>query len=511
MPYPPTVASADPSVPADVTIFGGLGAVARAAHEYLTLACRGCDFHVSADGAVRGQLRIVQGSQYWLVLTYAEDPDRAEEAVAPVGCEDQLTRTLEYWQSWAEDCTYRGPYREAVVRSALTLKLLTYEPTGAVVAAPTTSLPEDIGGARNRDYRFSWLRDSSLILYALMTIGYGNEASDFMHWLERAVGTDPTRAPQIMYGIDGRRKLPEQIIDNLNGYRGSRPVRTGNAAANQRQLDVYGEVLRAAYMHYRRGAHEAPRPGPDAAAWQVLSGLVQQAADHWSESGRGIWEVRGGAQPFLYGKLMCWAALDSGVRLLQEHHLDGPEVQWRRARDDVRKAILQHGYDRELGAFTQAFDSRTLDASALIIPRIGFLSASDPRVRSTVKRIRQQLTRGGLVYRYCTSDGLPGGEGAFTLCTFWLANALALEGNIDDARTIFEGALSHANDLGLLAEEFDPGCGEQLGNFPQGFSHLALIGAAVDIARAIQEGAEHAPRTEAQRAAAAQRASTSVG
>jgi alpha,alpha-trehalase len=495
----------------EMSIVSDLGAVAGASSTYLTLACRGVALERGPDGGVRGRIRVRSGDRLWLVLTFAQDPDRAEEALAPVRCQEQLERTLQYWQHWAAQCTYRGPRRDAVLRSALVLKLLTYEPTGALVAAPTTSLPEQIGGERNWDYRYTWLRDSSLILYALMTVGYREEAADFMHWLEQTIGSDPTRAPQIMYGIDGRRKLPEQTVDQLEGYRQSRPVRTGNGAAEQRQLDIFGEVLRAAHLHYRGRADDTDAARPDAEAWQVLRGLVQQAAEHWAESGRGIWEVRGGPRPFLYGKLMCWAALDAGIRLADEHGLAAPLEAWRRTRDKLRQAILERGYDPELGAFTQSFGSRNLDASALMIPRIGFLPATDARVRSTLACIQRQLSRDGLVFRYRTADGLPGGEGTFTLCTFWLADALALSGQLDEAEAVFERAVRSANDVGLLAEEIDAGSGEQLGNYPQGFSHMALIGAAVDIAKVAEQGAEEQARTEADRAGRASRAATSGG
>jgi GH15 family glucan-1,4-alpha-glucosidase len=320
-----------------------------------------------------------------------------------------------------------------------------------------------------------------------------------------------------MYGIDGRHHLPEERLANLAGYRDSRPVRVGNAAAEQRQLDIFGEVLRAAALHYRRGseaAHEGEsgdqsrRQPPSDEAWSVLRELVDRAADHWHENGNGIWEVRGGPQPFLYGKLMCWAALDSGVRLAQEFHLDSPCDRWQKTRDKIRAAILEHGYDDKAGAFTQAFGSSTLDATALVIPRIGFLPPTDPRVRSTVDQIRNQLSKDGLVYRYRTQDGLAGGEGTFTLCTFWLIDTLALGGRLDEARVLFERAVSYANDLGLLSEEIDADKHEQLGNFPQGFSHLALIGAAVNLAKAAEHGSEDEPETESDRAPRARRAAT---
>ena len=287
------------------------------------------------------------------------------------------------------------------------------------------------------------------------------------------------------------------MLDHLEGYRGSRPVRIGNAAADQRQLDIYGEVVRAAALYYRP---EGDAPPPSTEAWDLLRDLVERAAEHWDESGSGIWEVRGGAQPFLYGKLMCWAALDAGLRLARKHGLAAPLNRWRDTREEIRRAILERGYDTQLGAFTQAFGSSTLDASALVIPRVGFLPPTDPRVRSTVDQIRRHLTKDGLVYRYRTQDGLAGGEGTFTLCTFWLVDALALGGRLDEAHELFERAVGFANDLGLLAEQIDPETREQLGNFPQGFSHMALIGAAVNLAKAARHGPEHQAENESERA-----------
>jgi GH15 family glucan-1,4-alpha-glucosidase len=497
------------------------GAVAEGAGRYLTLSSPGIHLRRSDSGALCGRVRLRSGEQRWLALTPTDDEHRAVEALTPKTGDEQLEHTLRYWQQWADQCTYRGPYRDLVLRSALILKLLTYEPSGAVLAAPTTSLPETIGGERNWDYRFTWLRDSSLILYALLTIGYSDEAADFMHWLEQTVGADPARQPQIMYGIDGREQLPEDILHHLDGYRGSRPVRIGNAAATQRQLDIYGEILRAAALHYRRGTdapgesnaaaehHGGHPPSPE--AWRLLRGLVDRAADEWHHKGSGIWEVRGGPESFLYGKLMCWAAVNSGLRLAGDFSLQAPVEHWQRARDQMRRAILRQGYNSDLGAFTQAFGSSTLDATALVIPRIGFLPPTDPRVQSTVSRIRQRLSQHGLVYRYRTQDGLAGGEGTFTLCTYWLVDALALGGQLDEAHALFEHVTGYANDLGLLAEEIDPDTGEQLGNFPQGFSHLALIGAAVNLAKAATHGAERRPESEGDRAARASRAASATG
>lgn len=446
----------------------GGGAIAQDAEASLMLMCPGVSLHSDGRGGVRGRLRMRAGERRWLVIT----SDKG--AVAPAHeCEQQLATTLQTWQQWTSRCTYRGPYRELVLRSALVLKLLTYDPSGAVIAAPTTSLPEKIGAGYNWDYRFTWLRDSSLIADALLSVGYRAESADFLHFLERTLGSDSTREPQIMYGIDGRRILTEHVLDHLEGYRGSRPVRVGNAAAGQRQIDIYGEVLRAAALHYVEGPEKQPQPR----AWRVLRGLVDDAGKHWSEEGSGLWEVRGRRQAYLYGKLMCWVALDRGLQVAQRHRLEAPLNAWRGMRDELGRVILERGFNRDLATFTEAFGSTALDASALVIPRIGLLSATDPRMLSTIEQIQRHLTRGGLVYR--TSADLERGAGTFTLCTFWLVQALALAGRVDEAEASFDRAAGCVNDLGLLAEEIDPGSGEQLGNFPQGFSHLGMIGAAL--------------------------------
>jgi alpha,alpha-trehalase len=489
------------------------GALAWADGSYLGLACPG--FRLAADGrgGLLGRLALRAGERRWIALTHAEDEHRARAALKWADGAVELERTLDYWERWAGRCTYRGPYREQVLRSALTLKLLTYEPTGAVVAAPTTSLPEELGGVRNWDYRYAWLRDASLMLYALLTVGYHNEAADFFEWLQWVERANRQLVPQVMYAVDGGRELPEVRLDHLEGYRGSRPVRIGNAAAEQRQLDIFGEVLGAAFLYFSRvdplrkdPAIAEPDGRPTAETWTLLGSLVEEAARDWQQPDRGIWEVRGEPKLFLYSRLRCWAALDRGVRLVERYGLEAPLDRWCRTRDEIRRAILSRGYDADRGAFTQAFDSPELDASTLVLPRLGFLPATDPRVQSTVERIRGDLTHRGLVYRYRTADGLPGGEATFAMCTYWLVDALALGGRLDEAHELFERVTHYANDVGLLAEEIDPATGELLGNFPQGFSHMALIGAAVNLAKAAKHGPEKEAENEAGRAGAAHQA-----
>lgn len=404
------------------------------------------------------------------------NPPVSESGDGEVDFDALLAGTLDYWRDWAGRCTYQGPYRHLVQRCALVLKLLTYAPSGAIIAAPTTSLPEEIGGSRNWDYRFTWIRDSSLILHALMSIGYHHESHAFFDWLE-SLCIACCGDLQIVYTVAGEAELPESILAHLDGYRGSRPVRVGNAAARQKQLDIYGELLDAVHFCY-----EAMRP-PRPEFWQILRDVADQAAARWREPDEGIWEVRTGQQHFLYSKLQCWVALDRAIRMAERGVLSADLDRWRRTRDEIRSAILTQGYDQQLGAFVQAFGVKALDASALTIPLLGFLPAADARVRSTVFKIRDQLGRGGLVYRYLNEDGVPGSEAAFALCNFWLVDNLVLLGQVDEARQLFEKIIGYGNDVGLFSEEFDPVSGELLGNYPQGFTHLALIRSAVNLAK----------------------------
>jgi GH15 family glucan-1,4-alpha-glucosidase len=502
--FRPTLGYARAETPVDIT---PRGVIARGSPG-LVLDCPGIPLAPTADGALAGQLTLSTGERRWVALGEVESGESAESVSARLASTDwpaTLDRARDDWSRWADRCTYRGPYRELVRRSVLVLKLLTYAPTGAVVAAPTTSLPESVGGPRNWDYRYTWLRDSSLILYALMTTGYESEASAFFGWLESVHHARPTASFRVLYRVDGGSGLNERTLDWLSGYRDSRPVRIGNGAAGQVQLDIYGDVLRAAYLHFA-GRSGAPIRPTDT-TWGLLRWMVEQAAARWSEPDSGIWEVRGGPRQFLYSRLMCWAALDRGVRLAESHGLPAPLAEWRATRDAVRRAILTRGFDARTGSFVQAFGDDALDASALAIPIVGFLPATDPRFQSTVARIRTDLVRGGLVDRYRNSDGLPGSEGTFAMCSLWLVDALALGGRLDEAHSLFERIVGYANDVGLLAEEIDPTTGDLLGNFPQGFTHLAIVGSAVNLAKARRHGVEDRPENEAERAGRAREAS----
>ena len=467
------------------------GAVASAGKERLFLSAP-VVLEPDARGGARGAATVSAGDRFWVTAVLGE---AAGTATAP-DADRLLDETLEYWREWSARCTYEGPYHPLVRRSALTLKLLAFAPTGAVAAAPTTSLPEEVGGVRNWDYRYTWLRDASLILYALQSIGYHDEADAFFEWLERLCLRCREHL-QIMYTVRGDENLTECTLGHLDGWRSSRPVRVGNAAATQTQLDVFGELLDAAHLHL-----DAMPSAFQAGTWEVLCLLADRAAQRWREPDAGIWEVRGGLRHFLYSKLLCWVALDRAIAIAETNRAPGDIEVWRRERDAVREAILTEGYDSGLGAFTQSFGDPALDASALAIPLVGFLPPTDARVRSTVERIQETLTADGLVYRYlpeASPDGLPGGEATFALCSFWLVDNLALAGRLDEARELFERITGYANDVGLLSEEIDPRTGELLGNFPQGFTHLALIQSALAIAEAEAAGPETEPETRTSR------------
>ncbi|MDQ4006561.1 MAG: glycoside hydrolase family 15 protein [Actinomycetota bacterium] len=397
----------------------------------------------------------------------------------PVDPDSSLAQTHDYWAEWCARCISQGPYRDAVVRSLLTLKALTYSPTGGLVAAATTSLPEDLGGERNWDYRFCWLRDATLTLESLMHSGFTTEAKEWRDWLLRAIAGSPQDL-QIMYGVAGERRLAEYTADWLSGYEGSRPVRIGNAAAEQLQLDVYGEVMGALAL-----AREQEVPIAEA-GWDMQRALVSHLETIWREPDEGLWEVRGPRRQFTHSKIMCWVAFDRAAAAVERYGVSGPGQRWRAMADAVHREVCKQGYDEDRGAFTQAFGSKALDAAVLVMPRVGFLPGDDPRFVSTVQRIRDELGQDGFVRRYETADahgeanvdGLAGEEGAFLACSFWLADAEHYIGEHDRARERFERLLDLRNDVGLLAEEYDPKAGRQLGNFPQAFSHLGLVNSA---------------------------------
>jgi len=401
------------------------------------------------------------------------------------GCLELLEDTEQYWHHWLRQSRYSGRWRERVDRSALMLKLLCYEPTGAIVAAPTCSLPENIGGGRNWDYRYTWIRDASFSLYGLMRLGFTYEAGRFMDWLkERCGDLKPDGSLQIMYGIRGEKNIPESTLDHWEGYRKSAPVRIGNAAADQLQLDIYGEMMDSVYLFNKYGTPI------DSELWTNLSRLMEWVCDHWDQPDEGIWEVRGGRQHFVYSKLMCWVALDRGVRLAEKRSFPANRERWLKNRDAIYHQIMAKGFNRERNAFVQAFGSDTLDASNLLMPLVFFVSPTDPKMLSTLAAINcppheHGLVSDSLVYRYDvarTDDGVAGEEGTFSMCTFWLVEALTRAGRLGNARFIFEKMLSYANHLGLYSEETGPR-GEALGNFPQAFTHLGLISAAFNLDR----------------------------
>jgi GH15 family glucan-1,4-alpha-glucosidase len=401
-----------------------------------------------------------------------------------VDAAEALATTRQFWADWAGRCSYTGQYRDAVIRSLITLKALTYAPTGGIVAAATTSLPEDIGGVRNWDYRYCWLRDATITLEALLRTGYTEEASQWREWLGRAIAGDP-RDVQIMYGVAGERRLEEWQADWLPGYENSAPVRIGNAAVSQRQLDVYGEVIDAITLGGQAGLRF------DGHTWSLVRALLRFLEQNWNQPDEGIWEVRGPRRHFVHSKVMAWVAFDRAIRVA-ELGKPGAEERWRAVRDQIHAEVCERGYDAKRGTFTQYYGSAELDAAVLLIPEVGFLPPSDSRVVSTVETLQRELMSGGLVLRYTQPpaagpasptevDGLSGGEGAFLACSFWLVNALHMIGRYDEAEKLFDRLLSLRNDLGLLSEEYDPRYARQVGNFPQAFSHMPLIQSALNL------------------------------
>jgi GH15 family glucan-1,4-alpha-glucosidase len=441
-----------------------------------------------------GEFTINQGDTIPFVLSYLQSHRPLHEPLDPTTA---LNETETFWREWAAKCRSAGPWTEAVVRSVITLKALTYAPTGGMVAAPTTSLPEQLGGERNWDYRFCWLRDATLVLLGAMNAGYYEEAQAWRDWLLRAVAGSPDQL-QIMYGIGGERRLTEWVAPWLPGYENSAPVRIGNAAHSQLQLDVFGEIMD---VH-----HQARRSGlsSNESGWGAQLEFIEHLTKIWREPDQGIWEVRGAPRHFTHSKVMAWVAFDRAIKSAETFGLPGALDQWRKVREEICDEVCAKGFDPELGSFVQSYGAKQLDASLLLLPSVGFLPVSDPRIKGTVAAIERRLLRNGFVMRYDTEnadDGLPPGEGAFLACSFWLADVYMLQDRAADAVRLFKRLVGLANDVGLLSEEYDPRTERLVGNFPQAFSHVALVNSAYNLTRAtkpVEQRAqvEHAPPEE---------------
>jgi GH15 family glucan-1,4-alpha-glucosidase len=437
---------------------------------------------IACDGRdVESEFTLRAGESVTFVLERV-DPDYVPRPYSDEETREAFERTIAYWRRWLKQCRYEGRWREMVHRSALTLKLLTFKPTGAIVAAPTASLPEQLGGERNWDYRYTWIRDAAFSLYALLRLGFTEEAQEFMAWLGARLRdrmTGESGPLQIMYGIDGRSELPEEILDHFEGYRGSAPVRIGNGAADQLQLDIYGELIDSIYLYNKYGepiSHDA---------WEDVRRIVDWLSENWDRADEGIWETRGGRQQFTYSRLMSWVAVERAIRVARQRGLPADLVRWMATRDEIYEQIWARGWNEERGAFVQCYGSDVLDASNLLMPLVKFIGPTDPRWLSTLDAISKELVSDSLVYRYnvaASPDGLRGDEGTFSMCSFWYVEALARAGRLEDARLAFEKMLTYANHLGLFSEEIGPS-GEALGNFPQAFTHLSLISAAVNLDR----------------------------
>jgi GH15 family glucan-1,4-alpha-glucosidase len=428
----------------------------------------------SRDRRTCARFEVGEGDSLAFVLTHAPSHLGVHGAI---DAKVALAETERFWTKWAARCTMQGEFAATARRSLITLKALTYAPTGGIVAAPTTSLPEMIGGVRNWDYRYCWLRDATLTLLAFMNGGYYEEAKAWREWLVRAVAGSPAQM-QIMYGIAGERRLPEMDVPWLAGYEGSKPVRIGNGAAGQLQLDVYGEVMDALYQACKSGVARHDQ------AWALQRALLEHLAQVWIQPDHGIWEVRGAPRHFTYSKVMAWVAFDRGVKMAEHFGMSGPVERWREIRDRIHAEVCQRGVSTRRGCFVQSYGCEALDASLLLIPLTGFVAVDDPRAVATIEAVQRELTVDGLVLRYLTHesiDGLPPGEGAFVACTFWLADSLCMLGRRDEARAVFERVASLANDAGLLAEQYDPSAKRFLGNFPQAFSHVGLVSSAMNL------------------------------
>jgi GH15 family glucan-1,4-alpha-glucosidase len=448
----------------------------------------------AADGAparpspagVRAVETLRAGDRRWVSLSYT-DGDPAVLAVLGDVARRKLERTVGWWRGWSSRCSYEGPFADAVERSALTIKLLAFAPSGAIVAALTTSLPEAIGGVRNWDYRYCWLRDASLTVQALMDLGYSDEATAFLAWILHSTRLGWTD-PHILYDLYGRKPPRERTLDHLEGYAGSRPVRVGNAARNQLQLDIYGEVADAVAEYMRRGGRI------DRATRRMLARLGERVCELWREPDESIWEIRAGRRHHTYSRVMCWVALDRLIALHEAGHIDGDVERFRAERAAIRDEVEARGWNDEIQSYVAVLDGDEVDASLLLLDRYHYADSHDPRVRATCARVHERLGAGPLLYRYLGDDGLPPGEGAFGIASFWGVGCRARQGDLDAAAEMFEAILGYANDVGLFAEEIDPGTGAHLGNFPQGFTHVGLIDAALTIAELRGEAVERSAR-----------------
>ena len=458
---------------AETTIAATDDGVLAEGDEERTLLESPVDLEIRDERAVGG-LSLEAGDAEWFLLrcTGAEDANADPETA--------LDDTIRFWTDWAHDCdaegncTFEGPWHDVVVRSGLVLKLLTHAETGSVLAAPTTSLPEDIGGVRNWDYRFNWVRDAGFTVQALMNLGHVEEAVDYFEWFVNLCQTDDPEKIQPLYGLHGETNLAERELDHFIGYRNSRPVRIGNGAVDQTQLDIYGELLLAVDEMIRHGREL------DDEEWTAVRNIVEYVCNVWDQRDAGIWEVRGGDSHFVYSKVMCWVTLDRGIEIASERDRDAPLDEWRETRRTIRADVLKNGYDDDMGAFVQAYDSDALDATGLLLPVVGFLPFNDERIQGTIEAIEDALAEDDvLVHRYDGDDGLPGEEGAFVLCSCWLIDALALSGRVDEACERFETLLEYVSPLDLLAEEIDRDTGAHLGNYPQAFSQIGIINSAL--------------------------------
>jgi GH15 family glucan-1,4-alpha-glucosidase len=447
----------------------------------LTLALTsGIDFRPGENG-VLGEFALMPGESESFVLETVAG-DEMPNPVTPEEAGQEFEDTVEFWRRWVGQSRYRGRWRETVHRSALVLKLLTYQPSGAMVAAPTTSLPEQIGGGRNWDYRYTWIRDTAFSLYALLRLGFTDEAAGFMDWLtdrfRERVGHE-SGPLQIMYAVDGSAELPEEVLQHFEGYRASAPVRVGNGAANQLQLDIYGELIDSVYLYNKYGKPISH------GAWSDLARIVEWVCENWDQTDEGIWETRGGKQNFTFSRVMSWVAVERAIRMARQRGLPADLVRWMSVRDDIYRQVHERGWNAKRGAFVQHYDTDVLDASVLLMPLTKFTAPTDPLWLSTLDAISEELVSDSLVYRYnveASPDGLKGDEGTFSICSFWYVEALARAEHVDEARLAFEKMLTYANHVGLYSEEIGA-TGEQLGNFPQAFTHLALISAAVNLDR----------------------------